>query len=309
MLTYTVYSEAGGVGKTTLAANLAVAHRRAGLDVLVVPLDQQDGNLSRLFGVDDRRADGDADSIVHHMVGEPRGSFSDLVREVEGIDVVPEHNRLEDLAEILSREQERAESLGEAFNVYGRLQHALVEADAADRYDVVICDPPGTAGMHLYNALYATRNLVLPVEASAKGEASVEGLEDLATNFGDQLGIDIGVLTAVPNGVKGTADQEAVLDDLSLTVPETVRDRTSLFEGAWRSHCSAFEFVREHRSRRRDYEIETLAKLDRIARHLEAAGGVEAPSPPEPGALDPDADRDTDATGESETDAETEVEA
>ena len=132
MLTYTVYSEAGGVGKTTLAANLAVAHRRAGLDVLVVPLDQQDGNLSRLFGVDDRRADGDADSIVHHMVGEPRGGFTDLVREVEGIDVVPEHNRLEDLAEILSREQERAESLGEAFNIYGRLQHALVEADAAD---------------------------------------------------------------------------------------------------------------------------------------------------------------------------------
>lgn len=305
MLTYTVYSEAGGVGKTTLAANLAVAHRRAGLDVLVVPLDQQDGNLSRLFDVDECRADNNSDSIVHHMVGEPRSSFSDFVREVEGIDVSPEHNRLEDLGEILSREQERAESLGEAFNIYGRLQHALVETDAAEHYDVVICDPPGTAGIHLYNALYATRNLVLPVEASAKGRASIEGLENLATNFGDQLGIDIGVLAAVPNGVKGTSDQEAVLDDLSLTIPETIRDRTSLFEGAWRSHCSAFKFIREHRMRRRDYELETLAKLDRIARHLEAVGGVEAPSPPEPGMLDPNREIPED----SEVDAETEVEA
>ncbi|MEF8825353.1 MAG: ParA family protein, partial [Halapricum sp.] len=30
MLAYSTYSEAGGVGKTTTAANLAVAHARAG---------------------------------------------------------------------------------------------------------------------------------------------------------------------------------------------------------------------------------------------------------------------------------------
>jgi len=57
MLTYSTYSEAGGVGKTTTAANLAVAHARAGLKPLVVPLDPQDGDLSRLFGVDDQRTD------------------------------------------------------------------------------------------------------------------------------------------------------------------------------------------------------------------------------------------------------------
>ncbi len=39
MLAYSTYSEAGGVGKTTTAANLAVAHARAGLKPLVVPLD------------------------------------------------------------------------------------------------------------------------------------------------------------------------------------------------------------------------------------------------------------------------------
>ena len=39
MLSYAVYSEAGGVGKTTLTANLAVVHAKAGLDVLVVSLD------------------------------------------------------------------------------------------------------------------------------------------------------------------------------------------------------------------------------------------------------------------------------
>ena len=46
MLTYTTYSEAGGVGKTTLTANLADAHTQQGRDVLVIDLDPQEGSLT-----------------------------------------------------------------------------------------------------------------------------------------------------------------------------------------------------------------------------------------------------------------------
>lgn len=285
MLTYTVYSEAGGVGKSTLTANLAVAHARAGLNVLVVPLDPQDGDLSRLFGVDDQRTDPNADSIVRHMIGEPRGPFVDLVRHVEGIDIVPEHNQLSQLQSILDREQERAETLGDSYNIHARLQYALQSANVTDAYDVVICDPQASEGPGLYNALYATRNLVLPIEPSAKGQAAVEGLEDLAANFGDQLGIEIGVLAAIPNGVKDTSDQQAILSAIDLPTPETIRDRTSLFEGSWRQQCSAFKYIAEHRSRRRQYEVDTLAKFDSIARYLEKQAGIEAPTPPELGTL------------------------
>jgi len=286
MLSYTVYSEAGGVGKTTLAANLAVAHARAGLDPLVVPLDPQDGDLSRLFGVDDDRADGDVDTLVRHLVNSPRGPFTDLVRTAEGVDVVPEHNMLADLSEHLSREQSKAEDLGDAYNIYAQLLRVLQGADVPNRYDVLICDPPATESDHLYNAIYATRNLVIPVEPSAKGRAAVEGLEQLATNFGDQLGIDVGVLAAVPNGVKNTRDQREIVDDIEFPAPVVIGDRTSLMEGCWKQQCSAFRYVREHRSRRRDYELETLAQLDELARFLEEQAGVEAPAPPEPGALE-----------------------
>lgn len=286
MLTYTVYSEAGGVGKTTLTANLAVAHARAGLDTLVVPLDPQDGDLSRLFGVDGDRTDSDTDSLVRHMAGSPVGPFEGLVTSVEGVDIVPEHNQLSNLKSILDREQERAETFGDAYNVHAQLQRVLQAADIADDYDVVLCDPPASEGPHLYNALYATRNLVLPVEPSAKGRAAVDGLEDLASNFAEELGIDVGVLAAVPNGVKDTADQREMLDDISLPVPETIRDRTSLMEGCWKRQCSAFEYIREHRSRRRDYEIETLAEFDRIARMIESEVGIDAPRTPDPGSVE-----------------------
>ena len=290
VLSYSVYSEAGGVGKTTLAANMAVAHARAGLDVLVVPLDPQDGDLSHLLDVDHDRADGDADTLVHHLVGRGTGPFEDLIETVEGgVDVVPEHNRLEDLADALRKEREARGDFGESFPIYTQLQRVLREADVQNRYDVLIVDPPASSGSHLYNALDATRNIVLPFEPSGKGQASVSGLDDLVTNLEDQLDIGIGVLAVVPNRVKGTRDQEAIIEDIrsrGFDVPVVLRDRTSLFEGCWRKRCSAYRYIETHRDRRRDYELETLARLDRLARHLEAAGNVEAPDPPRPGDLD-----------------------
>jgi cellulose biosynthesis protein BcsQ len=292
MLSYAVYSEAGGVGKTTHTANLAVAHARAGLDVLCVPLDQQDGDLSHLFDVDDDRTKTDVDTLVHYLVGRGNGEFADLIRTVEhGVDIVPEHNRLEDLGEALRKEQEARADFGESFPMWTQLQRVLREAEVHKHYDVLIVDPPASSGPHLYNALDATRNLVLPVEPSGKGQASVSGLDVLVSNLEDQLEINIGVLAAVPNRVKGTRDQEEVIAEVEaqgFDVPAIFRDRTSLLEGCWRETCSAFRYVRDHRSRRRDYELETLAQFDKLARHLEEKGDIEAPDPPEPGSLERD---------------------
>ena len=290
MLSYAIYSEAGGVGKTTLTANLAVAHARAGLDVLAIPLDPQDGDLSHLFDVDHDRTDSDVDTLVHHLVGREQGEFADLIRTVEhGVDIVPEHNRLEDLGEALRKEREARSDFGESFPMWTQLQRVLREAEIHRRYDVLVVDPPASSGPHLYNALDATRNLVLPLEPSGKGQASVSGLDDLVTNLEDQLEISIGVLAAVPNRVKGTRDQDEIIREMEaqgFDVPVVIGDRTSLLEGCWREKCSAFTYVRDHRDRRREYEIETLAQFDRLARHIESTSDVEAPNPPEEGSLD-----------------------
>ena len=285
MLAYSTYSEAGGVGKTTTAANLAVAHARAGLKPLVVPLDPQDGDLSRLFGVDDQRTEP-VDNLVRHMIRRPKGDFGDLVQTVEGVDIIPEHNMLSDLAESLQREKEQAEAMGEAFGVHAQLLRVLREAGVPEQYDVLICDPPATEGPHLYNAINATRSLVIPIEPSAKGQAAVEGLEGLVAGFEDQLDVEVGVLAAIPMGFKNTRDQRSILEAIEYPIPEVIGERASLMEGCWMQQCSAFEYVREHRDRRRDYELETLAQFDRLARHLEREVGLEAPNPPEPGDVD-----------------------
>jgi cellulose biosynthesis protein BcsQ len=173
--------------------------------------------------------------------------------------------------------------------MWTQLQRVLREANVNEKYDVLIIDPPASSGPHLYNALDATRNLVLPIEPSGKGQASVSGLDDLVTNLEKQLEINIGVLAAVPNRFKGTRDQDEIIREIEeqgFSVPVVFRDRTSLLEGCWRKRCSAYTYVRKHRDRQRDYEIETLGQFDELARFLEAEGEIDAPHPPEPGSLD-----------------------
>lgn len=285
MLAYTTYSEAGGVGKTTSAANLAVAHARAGLKPLVVPLDSQDGDLSRYFGVDDDRKDS-VDNLVRHMIRRPKGDFDDLIQTVEGVDIIPEHNMLSELGDYLQREKQQAEAMGEAFGMNSQLLRVLREADVPEKYDVLICDPPASEGPHLYNAIVATRSLLIPLEPSPKGMASVEGLESLVAGMEEQLDVEVGVLATVPTGFKDTNDQGAILEEMQYPMPEVIGERASMVEGSWKHQCSLFTFIREVRDRKRSHELETLAKYDRIARFLEDQAGIKASDPPEPGDIE-----------------------
>jgi len=272
MLAYTIYSEAGGVGKTTLAASLATAHADHGRDVLAIDLDPQQGSLTYLLGVDAPRGDGDADNIGRHLIDRPLGEFDDLVHEAGyGFDLVPNHDMLENLPSLLSRAEEMAEDLGEYFSPNERLLEVLAEAGVMDDYDTLIIDPPATAGPHLYNAIHATRSLVVPVEPTGKGIQSVEGLEDVVLNLSDSLDIDVGVLAVIPNGIGSTSDQAKYLErirNLGFDAPVAIADRSSLFEGCWDQQYPASHYVKQVRSAY-DYEEETLVQLKELATHIE----------------------------------------
>ena len=276
MLTYTTYSEAGGVGKSTLAANLADAHAQQGRDVLVIDLDPQQGSLTYLLGITVPRDDGEADNIARHLINRPKGSFTDLVHETPyDFDIIPSHNMLERLPSLLTQAEEMAEDLGESFNTNDRLRQVLADANVPDKYDTIIIDPPATAGPHLYNAVSATRSLVLPVEPTGKGIQSVEGIQDMVVNLETALEADIGVLAIVPNGVGQTTNQERYLEqirELGYNAPVVFGDRSALFEGCWDQRCTAFYYVGYHRTRRRDYEVETLDKIRDLAAHIQEVG-------------------------------------
>ena len=281
MLTYSPVSEAGGVAKTTTAANLAVAHAQEGFDVLCIDLDAQNGSLSFLFDVDyDPSSPGD--NIVRHLIDRPKGAFSDLIHTVEaGVDIVPSPNMLEDLEDYLTTERDQAEKIGDTFDMYHQLLRVLRENNVRDEYDILIVDSAGKPGPILYNALVATQNVVVTFEASEKGQQSIEGLDELVGGMEAQLDVGVSVLAILPVAVKQplTIAQRTALEaveGLGFDVPVRIPDRTAMCQDAWRYQCSLFSLA-EHRDVR-DYEAETLEQYRELARHLEAKGSLTRPA-------------------------------
>lgn len=276
MLTYATYSEAGGVGKSTLAASLADEHARDGRDVLVIDLDPQYGSLTHLLGVDAPRNDGDADNLARHLIDRPKGDLEDLILETDyGFDVLPSHNMIERLGDLLTRAEQMAEDLGEDFDPTDRLRLVLLEAGIPGQYDTIVVDPPATAGPHLYNAVNATRSLVIPIEPTGKGMQSVLGLEELVGGLEEQIGAEVGVLAAVPNGIGRTSDQQEYLEEIrdrGYSAPVAIRRRAALFEGCWKQQCTPRHYIEHYRDYPRDHEMDTIEKLEQLAREIEEVG-------------------------------------
>jgi cellulose biosynthesis protein BcsQ len=278
VITYTTYSEAGGVGKTTTAANLAVAHARNGHDVLCIDLDPQEGSLSYLFGVDDDRSDGTADNLVRHLIGRQKGDFEDLIRETaeSGVDVVPSHNMLENLTRNLMKAAEIEEDMHPdedyEWPKHEQLLRVLTEHDVPSEYDVIICDPQATPGDALNNAIFATRSVLLPVELSGKGALSIRGLDDLVSGLEGEVGFQVGVLGVVPVGYKRTNTQQARLEELEeseFELPVVFRERASLMQHMWDYRTSAYGVLGDEREPNGEYELETLEKYDDLADEIE----------------------------------------
>jgi len=153
----------GGVGKTSLTANVAGLAALAGHKVLVVDLDQQ-GNLARDFGFEP----GDGELLLQAFVaGAPVPVLTDVR---PGLDVVPGGPAVGDL-------------LGIAFARSGRggkdlanvLQASL--APVVGEYDLVLVDTPPGERLLVEAALAVASYVVIPTRPD---EASLDGLERVA---------------------------------------------------------------------------------------------------------------------------------
>jgi cellulose biosynthesis protein BcsQ len=278
MISYALWSEAGGVGKTALAVNLAAAHQRHGQRTLLVDLDPQNGGASHHLGVDGDRADPDVDNVVRHLIDRPQGQFADLIRETShGIDVVPSHNMLDSLETNLQRAQEMEQDMGGRFVKELQLRRVIRDAGVPDEYDVLIVDPPATGGQHVYNAVSATSNVVIPLELSPKGKQSLQGLEDTVSNLEAEVDTEVGVVAVVPNKVRRTRVREKYEDALEQVAypvpPVQIPVREAMLNGAWDEQMTAYEFVATHD--RADRERETLEAFDELARFVAAQFDVE----------------------------------
>ena len=154
-----VVNQKGGVGKTTVAVNLAATLAAAGHSTLIVDLDPQ-ANASALLGV--RAVDSVFDALV-----EPDVSLAAISVRVEcaGVTLAPGHRALAGLESALR------ETIGREL-----LLREALETVAGD-YDAVIIDTAPTLGLGTAMALLAADVALVTVQAEP---LAIEGLTQIA---------------------------------------------------------------------------------------------------------------------------------
>lgn len=154
----------GGVGKTSLTANVAGLAAQAGHRVLAVDLDQQ-GNLARDLGYEV----GDGEALLHAVI---RGLAAPVMKSVRpNLDVVPGGPAVSDLLGFAFARSARGANRDLA-DLLGASLAPLV-----GDYDLVLIDTPPGERLLVEAALISASYVVIPTRAD---DASLDGLERVA---------------------------------------------------------------------------------------------------------------------------------
>lgn len=160
-----ISNQKGGVGKSTIAINVAGALADRGRDVLFVDLDPQ-GNATENLGlmeVYDKEPPSLFDCLTDSS---KRDAVHDLIYDHPEMDVLPSNIDMTAAEPELTLSRRSGEQLD------------LVLEKVEDDYDYIIVDSPPNLGNLLDNALFATRRVLIPALAESTSKRAFELLFD-----------------------------------------------------------------------------------------------------------------------------------
>ncbi|MFZ1362505.1 MAG: AAA family ATPase [Candidatus Nanopelagicales bacterium] len=211
-----VVNQKGGVAKTTTVVNLAVALAKLGKKTVVVDLDPQ-ANATQALGVQIAEQGSETPSVYEVLLDSLPLAEALSATETKNLQCVRSTVDLAgaevELVEFEGRESIIAKSLAE-----------FVESDAGKSTDFVVIDCPPSLGLLTLNALVATQELLVPIQAEFY---ALDGLGQLVTTINlvrqglnPSLAVDHIVLTMVDTADSG---QRHVVDEVySYFAPEVV---------------------------------------------------------------------------------------
>jgi len=191
----------GGVGKTTVAINLADALAARDHDVLLVDLDQQ-GNATEGVGLK-TEYEKESPHVGDVLTDDDPVDAEAVIAAREGFDVLPAHVDLDEIADRIRN------------STFGMLwvRRRIVEPLLDDEYDYIVVDSPPSLGPLSDAALIGTGHVIVPLLMS---EPSVSGFERM---WDQQIlpirnEVDLALLAIVPNDLSGNNEERRIIEDL-----------------------------------------------------------------------------------------------
>ncbi|RYG64726.1 ParA family protein [bacterium] len=228
-VTVTVMNFKGGVGKTTLSANLAAALSiRHGFDVLLIDLDYQ-GSLTELLKPNTN--DSSQNNLVGNLLAASKEkkpkSIDDLVVGAVGLPKVKLITAAYELTEVEDNQLLRwlIHEVGTGGDVRNRIAQMLTRRDwnLADKFDVVIMDAPPRLSLASANALRASKYVLVPSKLQQLSSLPVAKMLGYLRTFKSRIrgSFEIaGVVCCMTNGEAATGTETAALRDIEAALLE-----------------------------------------------------------------------------------------
>lgn len=179
---YVVFNQKGGVGKSTIACNLAAISAQQGLRTLLIDLDTQ-GNSSRYLLGDALQDDtiGAADFFDQSLkfTARPKPTM-DFISESpwEGLSVMPSSPELDELHTKLESRHK----------IY-KLREALLELE--DHFDRIYIDTPPALNFYTRSALIAAQGCLIPFDCDDFSRRALytllDNVKEIQADHNDEL--------------------------------------------------------------------------------------------------------------------------
>ncbi len=220
-------NQKGGVGKTTMAFNLAYALKEKGHKVLCIDLDPQ-ANLTLLFHQEEVEY-----NIFHLMINNVKELralhnpvlLSESLISKDGVDLLPSGNDLSGFDLIVSGISAPRQLI---------LNKFIKSTGLKEMYDYIIIDGPPTLGLLVVNILCACDGVLVPFMPDQFSQRGIMNFNDVIEQVDDMGIVDAPkVLGYIPNLVEDRRKQThinmaAIKKDLYVEGDES---KVKIFEG------------------------------------------------------------------------------
>lgn len=200
MKVISVFSEKGGVGKTTITSNLGVALARKDYKVLIFDMDPQ-GHIAKIFGIEPEKR-----RILQFLAAGIITDDTIKKTRIENLYVILSDWSLADFTVNVARHGDR------------HLKLRKVIDKIKDRFDIIMIDPPPSLELVTLNVLLAAEGVIIPVALTYLGLAGAAETLKIVAQTRKAFNYAPGVIALVPNMYENTPHCNELLERLKTKI-------------------------------------------------------------------------------------------